>query len=82
MDVISLVSNVVELVLSVPDMIISPSTLNSTATDLKGKKKSFPSSEGQRLSMTPEYQNEYSQGTRMNLCNKIANLEPDKYELG
>ena len=80
MGVISLVSHVVELVLSVPDMIISPSTLNSTATDLK--KKSFPSSEGQRLSMTAEYQNEFSQGTRMNLCNKIANLEPDKYGLG
>ena len=57
MGIISLVSHVVELVLSVPDMIISPSTLNSTtATDLK--KKSFPSSEGQRLSMTAEYQNE------------------------
>ena len=77
MGVISLVSHVVELVLSVPE---SPSTLNSTATDLK--KKSFPSSEGQRLSMTAEYQNEFSQGTRMNLCNKIANLEPDKYGLG
>ena len=69
-----------DVVLSVPDMIISTSTLNSTATDLK--EKSYPSSEGQRLSITAEYQNEYSQGTRMNLCNKIANLEPDKYELG